>query len=238
MPESNQQSVAPQTPIAKYNLAVIAFFLLIMVSQAALARQYIRLFPADLRSLLNTLIILGFGVQSAVLIAVIPLAMVFIFGWLYLSNIQVQVRQLYKVVVLALCPLLLFMTFSLAYLLTASGMEPEARSRIEGLAASIQSEIADTHDISKVNPARLQELSVLVKDDVTRRWKPINRLLPVPLVLCCLTCGWLLQRRLQAGPIRSYLIPFAFTASVVLVRWSTAGTTQHLGEKVKSLVQP
>lgn len=238
MAESTQSTATPLIPVAKYNLFVIGFFTLILAAQIAVAQQYIRLFPTDLKRLFQTIIVLGFGIQGALLIAVIPLAVVFIYGWLYLSNIQVPVRRLYQVAVLALAPLLVFVVGSLVYLLTLRSLEPEVKTRIVALSSVVQSELTNSSDATKIDPTHLQDLATFVRADITKRWEPIVRLMPVPVALSCLTCGWLLRRRLGLGPIRSYLIPTVFVLSVVFVRWGTAGTSQQLLEKVRSLVQP
>ncbi len=238
MSEPSVNVAAKEASVAKYNLLIFGYFALIITSQFVLARQYVRLLPEELRGLLNAIMVLGFGVQSSLFVAVIPLAMVFIFGWLYLSDIRVRVRQLYPIVVIAVAPLLVFYIGAMVFLLTARGIDPSALARMTVVSRQIQTEIASTNDATKVNPAHLEELGTLLKDDTTRRWKPIYRLVPLPLALSCLTCGWLLRRRLGIGPIRSYLIPTTFVLSVVLVRWSTSESSQMLVDRIKSMVQP
>ncbi|MBI4470135.1 MAG: hypothetical protein HY650_12520 [Acidobacteria bacterium] len=239
MSEIKSNAVSSQdVPVARYHAAVLGFFVVSLAAQAMLARQYISLLPSSLRGMLQTVVVLGFGVQTALLVSTIPLAMVFIFGWLYLSDTQVKVRQLYPIVVLAIAPLLLFMFFSLAYLLTARGIDPSVRERMAVISRTLEAEIAGTQDATKMNPAHFQELGDILKGDMSRRWAPINLLLPLPLAICCLLCGWLLAHRLAIGPIRAYLIPITFVASVALVRWATASTSQDLVEKLKGMVQP
>lgn len=238
MPEIQTQA-PPQPPsFARYNLAVLAFFVITLTSQVLLAHQYIRLLPESLRGMLQAVVVLGFGVQSALLVAVIPLAMIFIFGWLYLSNVQVKVRQLYPIVVVAISPLIIFMFFSLAYLLTARSIEPSVRERMATLSQSLEQELGGSGDPAKMNPARFQELGTILKDDMTRRWAPINKLIPLPLVASCLVCGWMLTRKLSLGTVRAYLIPATFIVSVVLVRWLSASPSQQMFDRFKNLPHP
>ncbi len=238
MAETTVPSRTDQPAIASYNAMVVAYFVLGMAGQVALAQQYIRLLPAELQGFLRGVVILGYGVQSALFIAVIPLSMVFIFGWLYLSDIHVKVRPLYQVVVVALIPLMLFTASAYVYLLTARGLAPDTRQKMQSISAALQSEMSTSNDPSKLNPVHLQQLAELLKEDITRRWSPINRLIPIPLGLTCLTCAWMLHRKLGVGPVRSVLIPVAFSVSVGLVRWATAAPSQHLLEKLKTITSP
>jgi len=170
------QAPVPDVKLARYNIAVLAYFLLLMATQYALAYKYLLYIPEKWRGVATVSTLVFFGFQSLFMVAVIPLGMAFIFSWLYLIDIRASVKSLYPIVVTSLTPFYLLLGLMIVY----------------GV-FFLQVSLEPTDDV--------QRLSEMIRADVNRQITsgafPLSRLGSVAAVTSVGLCAYLLYRRLD-----------------------------------------
>lgn len=166
--------------LTRYNLAVLAYFLLLMTTQYALAYKYLLFIPEKWRGVATMSTFVFFGFQALFMVAVIPLGMAFIYSWLYLIDIRASVKSLYPIVVTSLTPFYILLGVMIVY----------------GV-FFLQVNLQPTEDV--------QRLSEMIRADVERQVRsgafPLSRLGPVAALLSILLCAYLLYKRLDLRPL-------------------------------------
>lgn len=162
--------------LTRYNLAVLAYFLLLMATQYALAYKYLLFIPEKWRGVATVSTLVFFGFQALFMVAVIPLGMAFIYSWLYLIDIRASVKNLYPIVVTSLTPFYILLGVMIVY----------------GV-FFLQVSLEPTDNV--------QRLSEMIRADVDRQVRsgafPLSRLGPVAAVTSILICAYLLYKRLD-----------------------------------------
>ena len=165
-----------EVKLTRYNLAVLAYFLLLMTTQYALAYKYLLFIPEKWRAVATTSTLVFFGFQALFMVAVIPLGMAFIYSWLYLIDIRASVKSLYPIVVTSLTPFYILLGVMIVY----------------GV-FFLQVSLEPTEDV--------QRLSEMIRADVDRQVRsgafPLSRLGLVAAVTSILICAYLLYKRLD-----------------------------------------
>jgi hypothetical protein len=220
-------------PIAKYHLIVLVFFAVALLSNYAFFFKFIDFVPEDLRGILNAIIFIMSFTQSGFLVAVIPLGMVFIFGWLYLMDVQVDIRKLYQIAVLSSVPIIVLLFGALLYVLFVLKIDAAMAQQLKDLSAVMLQEI-------KVNPASAssaEEWTALVKGHRAGYTAVMEYLFPGVVGLSCLLCGYFLHKRLNLVVWKAILIPITFGVSVAFFRMISSAGTGPLKDKLEEMLQ-
>jgi len=220
--------------LAKYHLIVLTFFIFTLFAQYIPFLKYARFLPEDYQMLIKAAALTLYAVQSGFLISAIPLGVVFIFGWLYLMDVKVDVKRLYQIVVISTVPLLVLMVGLILHAALFLKLDPATAERLSELSQAI------ARDIQQNNPSPLhtEELTALIKGQQERLAKPMGYLGYAAVALCCLLCGYLLHRRLKLKAVIAWLIPAAFAGSVFILRIITTAGASPLADRLKDLLKP
>ncbi len=219
--------------MVKYHLIVMTFFLLSWFAQYAAFAKYFPYVPEKIRGLLQAIFFTLFAINSGFYISLVPLGMVFIFCWLYLMDVQVDLRRLYQIVVTSIIPLLLLMLGLLLYTLLFMPVESGVAQRLTDVFNTILNNPQQTAS-DPVIKAQMEEL-------VGARQQDYAFLKPYWFVaagLSCLICGHLLHRRLKLATWRAILIPFSFAVAILVTRTLTNTGSSQLMDRLKGVVQP
>ncbi|MBI3951383.1 MAG: hypothetical protein HY314_13110 [Acidobacteria bacterium] len=223
---------AERVSLARYHLIVLAFFLLSWLAQYVALAKYLPYIPEKVRGLIQAVFLTFFAVNSGFYLSLIPLGMVFIFCWLYLMNIQVDLRKLYQIVVISILPLLLLM---LGLLLQALFMKVNV-SMAERL-RDIFGTMLENPQQTVSHPAIKAQMDEIIKAR-QQEFSGVGYFSLAAAALSCLVCGHLLYKRLKLAAWRAVLIPVSFAVSIALVRALTTSGSSNLMERIKSMAQP
>lgn len=224
-----------EVKLTKYNLAVLAYFLLLMTTQYALAYKYLLFIPEKWRGVATVSTLVFFGFQALFMVAVIPLGMAFIYSWLYLIDIRASVKSLYPIVVTSLTPFYVLLGVMIVY----------------GV-FFLQVSLEPTEDV--------QRLSEMIRADVDRQVRsgafPLSRLGMVAAVISIVLCAYLLykrlalrslvtqhlsqwpswlgvlHRRLDLGAVIAVLIPLTFVGSLFVFQKLSGLLATNVMEKL------
>jgi hypothetical protein len=218
--------------IAKYHLIVLAFFLLSWSAQYAAMAKYLPYIPEKIRGLIQAIFLTVFAVNSGFYISVIPLGIVFIFCWLYLMDVQVDLRKLYQIVVISILPLLLLMLGLLIHSLLFLKVDAAISQRLTQVFNTVLE-----NPQSASNPAINAQMQDLIKAR-QQGSAGVKYFFYGAAGLSCLVCGHLLYRRLKLAAWRAMLIPVTFALSIVVVRTITSTGSSKLMDHLKEMIQP
>jgi hypothetical protein len=236
--------------LAKYHLIVLTFFIFTLFANYAAVAQYLRFFPEEYQKLGKAVILFLFAVQSGFLISAIPLGVVFIFGWLYLMDVKVNVKRLYQIVVISTLPVLLLMVGLTLRVTFFVELDPAMAARLSELSQATMQDVkqnvpnsphaAELAELMKVQqekvagPAVSMKLPLLGKVVEFRRQQAY---LYVAVILSCLLCGYLLHQRLKLKTLMAMLIPLTFVGSVFILRTVVAVGSSPLTDSLKGLLK-
>jgi hypothetical protein len=214
-------------------LIVLAFFLLTWYAQYATLAKYLPYIPEKIRGLIQAVFLTIFAVNSGFYLSLIPLGMVFIFCWLYLNNVQVDLRKLYQIAVLSILPFFLLMLGSLIYTLLFMKVEPSVSQRL----TEVFSAVLDNPQQTASDPTIRAKMDELIKAR-QQQSETMKYLEIAATTLSCLLCGYLLYARLKLAAWKAWLIPATFAVSIGLVRTIAAGGSGQLMDRLKTIMQP
>lgn len=233
--EAVKVPVSEKIPLARYHLITVAFFVTTLLAQYVLFLHYLDFLPADLRGLTNAFALVVYAVYSGFMVCVIPLGVVFVFGWLYLMDIQVDVRRLYQIVAISTVPLIILMVGSIIYGSLFMRIDPAVSQRLTELSALLMQEVNQ----KSANSTAAQEITELLKSQRERYATWMRSFFYLAVAASCLVCGHLLHRRIRLAAWKAILIPTTFALSVGLVRRiTTSASGQQLMDRLKELMQP
>lgn len=221
--------------LGRYHLIVLAFFLINWSAQYSGVAKIFPYLPEQFRDLIRVLVLTLTGVSSGIEVCSVPLGTVFIFSWLYLANVQVDVRQLYQIVVISILPLLLLSLGLLIYVLFFMKIDAATSQQLTEILnyfnaalsnAQPQQSLTDPAikaQMDRVIAARQQELAVFKYFSLTAA------------ALSSLVCGYFLHRRLKLAAWHAWLIPATFVVAIVVMRTIVAGGSGQMLDYLKSL---
>jgi hypothetical protein len=236
--------------LLKYHLVVLAFYVLLLSANYIAILKFARYIPEEFRALLK-LVLFGLSAfQFGFLMCVIPLGVVFIFSFLYLTNIKADVRRLYQIVVISTIPWLLMMLGASAQTVLLRGFDAATEARLTELSQAVSQDIKQ----KKTDSPHATELMELLKTQQEKFAGPMFEVkLPfggkvvqvrrqqvfvyVAVGLSCLLCGYLLHRRLNIKTMLAFVIPIAFAGSIFLMRTLTTTDSGSLTDHIKELMK-
>ncbi|MCS6804407.1 MAG: hypothetical protein RMM98_02770 [Acidobacteriota bacterium] len=234
-PQPSAQPVTEEgkSSLLKYHLTLVAFFILSWTAQYAGLNKYLSFVPEQIRGLLQALFSVLFLVNSGFYLSLVPLAMVFIFCWLYLMDTRVDLRKLYQIVVLSILPLAVLMLGLLVYTVVFMKVDPSVSQKLTEVFNTMLSNI-NQPTIDPATQAKMDEL-LRAKQQETASLTPFW----IAAAICsCLICGRLLYRRLQLAAWKAFVIPVTFAVSIMLVRMVMNTGGGSVMDRVKQIVEP
>lgn len=238
IPSSTEAAKAPvgeRIPLARYHLITAGFFVTTLFAQYVLFLHYLDFLPADLRGLTNAFALVVYAVYSGFMVCIIPLGVVFVFGWLYLMDIQVDVRRLYQIVAISTIPLIVLMVGSIIYGSLFMKVDPAVSQRLTELSTLLLQDVNQ----KSTNSAAAKEIAELLKSQREKYAAWMRSFFYLAVAISCLICGHLLHRRIRLAAWKAILIPATFALSVGFVRrLATSASGQQLMDRLKELMQP
>lgn len=224
--------------LGRYHLIVLAFFLINWSAQYSGVAKIFPYLPEQFRGLIQVLVLTLTGVNSGIEACVVPLGTVFIFSWLYLTNIQADVRQLYQIVVISILPLLLLSLGLLIYVLFFMKIDAATSQRLTEILNYFNTALKNTNSQQKLaDPAikaRMDEIIAGRQQELA----VFKYFWFAAAALSCGVCGHFLYKRLKLAAWKAWLIPATFAVSIGLVRTLAAGGSGKLMDRLKTIMQP
>lgn len=222
-----------KSSLVKYHLTLLVFFILSWMAQYAGLNKYLPFVPEQIRGLLRAIFGLIFAVNSGFYLSLVPLAMVFIFCWLYLMDTHVDLRRLYQIVVLSILPLVVFMLGLLVYTVVFTKVDPEVSQKLTEVFSTMLKNL-NQQTVDPATQAKMEEL-LKAKQQETANMTPFW----IASAICsCLICGRLLYRRLQLAAWKAIVIPTTFAISIMIVRTVMNTGGGSIMDRVQQITQP